>query len=174
MKKDIEYRVIFEFIQVLEGLEKFLSPPLGLNKDLLAFVRKLRDALAANENISSSILLNHIEKLSGPKKKSKKPYDKEIDKENFNDMSIAEIEALLANESLSKNNLLSIAEVRFGAPSGTLKRFNIPTLREKLRGMINNEKSHQSIAKIASSIPGDVTKDYSRKSQSDEIKGEED
>ena len=118
--------------------------------------------------------MNHIEKLSDQKRKNQERHDNKIDLAKINDMSITDIEAFLADESLSKINLLSIAEVRFGAPSGTLKRHKISTIRQKLQGMINNEKSHKSIAKIASSISGEPAKNYDRKSQFNNTKDKED
>lgn len=169
-KKEVDYKVISEFIQLLEGLERFLSPPLNANKDLLMFIRRLRDVLAANKNISSVILLNNIEKLSGTKNKVLKQDGLKAIKEHLNDMSIQDIESLLEDEALSKNDLLYIAEVRFEAPPGTLKRLKITNLREKLRGMIKNEKSHQSIAKVASSISVEPSKDYDLKNQTEKDK----
>lgn len=64
-------------------------------------------------------------------------------------LSIEDIEKILLNNDLPKTSLAQIAEIRFSVTKGTVSRSSREALCSKLRILIENEKTHQAIGRVA-------------------------
>lgn len=76
------------------------------------------------------------------------PTDKEIAKFNT-----ADLEKILSDEEVSKTFLSHIAEIRFSVTRGALSKLSREALCLKLRNLIENEKTHETISRVARSNP---------------------
>ena len=71
----------------------------------------------------------------------------------FADFSLDQVERFIADEAVTKAELLALASERFGAPAGTLVRVNRAVLVERIQALVMNERSHESLARLASRDP---------------------
>jgi hypothetical protein len=70
--------------------------------------------------------------------------------EQFATISIGEIERMLGDETVPRKVLEAIAVARFHFPKGSLRSLsNLEVLRDRIRTMLENERSHQTIASVA-------------------------
>lgn len=66
-------------------------------------------------------------------------------------LSIEDLEKILISNVASKADLAQIAIIRFSVTKGTISRLSREALRLKLANLIENEKTHQTIGRVASS-----------------------
>lgn len=66
------------------------------------------------------------------------------------EIALPELEALLADDTVSRSVLEAIAVGRFKVPRGSLKSIgNLDQLKELILSFVSNEKTHQSISEVA-------------------------
>jgi hypothetical protein len=66
-------------------------------------------------------------------------------------LSNEDLEKLLASEDPPKAQLAQIAAIRFSVTKGTVSKLSKEALRLKLQNLIENEKTHQAIGRVARS-----------------------
>ena len=65
-------------------------------------------------------------------------------------LSLEQIERLVADEKTSRKTLEAIAIERFQVPRGTMRSFaSIGMLKEKLTTLVQNERAHRTISSMA-------------------------
>lgn len=126
----------------LRGLEIANSDPA-----LCLAYQKLLDFLTGNDS-------KLVEAVFGELKKKK--YDGHASSSNVSSdeiakLSIEDLEKILIANVVSKADLAQIAIVRFSVTKGTISKLSREALRLKLANLIENEKTHQTIGRVASS-----------------------
>jgi hypothetical protein len=66
-------------------------------------------------------------------------------------LSIEDLEKILSTDDVSKAYLSKIAAIRFSVTRGALSKLSREALHLKLRNLVENEKTHQTISRVASS-----------------------
>jgi len=76
-----------------------------------------------------------------------------LDVDKLRSLDQAEVRRIIGDQNTSKKLLLALARHRFGASTGSLNRFNRTDLVEHLISLLRDEKSHDAIARLASTDP---------------------
>jgi len=143
--------VVGQFVTVLHKLEGLYAPPLAGDPALVAFIRRLRNSLDGGRVSPDAVIaaLESVPRATGeaddaPPKEPRQP---------FGDFSLDQVERFVADDTVTKAELLALASERFGAPAGTLVRVNRAVLVERIQALVMNERSHESLARLASRDP---------------------
>ncbi|WP_448658656.1 hypothetical protein ACPVPU_14395 [Sphingomonas sp. CJ99] len=65
-------------------------------------------------------------------------------------LSLSHVEAAVDNNELTRSDLEAIAIGRFQVPRGSMRSIgNIENLRDKIRTLVQNERAHATITKVA-------------------------
>ncbi|MFL9503422.1 hypothetical protein ACJMQP_25480 [Rhodopseudomonas palustris] len=124
--------------------------------------RKYDKVLGAREvGVAFDLLLKHLSKLSAQeiedifkptKAQPKRPRIKIPSPDELRNMSLEEVELLLADANTPRKLLEEVAVLRFHFPRGSLRSLaNIEILKEKLGVRAQNERTHRTISTVAQS-----------------------
>lgn len=70
----------------------------------------------------------------------------------FQNLAISEVENMLHNTDLSKEELVALAKQRFGLTSGEISSLrNIANIKIRIENLVENELTHQTIRTVAAS-----------------------
>jgi hypothetical protein len=134
-----------EALQVIDLQRKILSDAKAddlLVKDLSSLVRYL-------QSMSNSQASHILEKAHRRSQEQKKTYHDAISQ--VYNLSLDGILKIINNEDVTRAELESIAVGRFQVPKGSLRSLgNMDQLKTKVNNLIQNERSHQTISKLAS------------------------
>lgn len=137
---------IKEAINLLTVAESVVRTGKTKNDELLVFFKEYKESLNKIGNITLSELIDYLNKI--PNKKLEK---EKKDIKSFKNSSLDEVEKILEDhQKITKNNLLFIAETRFGIPSGSHKKTRKDELVKIIRNSIDNEKTMNVISDNAS------------------------
>ncbi|WP_240220825.1 hypothetical protein [Rheinheimera hassiensis] len=114
---------------------------------LLLAYQKLLDHL----NSCNPELLNQIFGSSFSAKREARRARISMSDSEIHKLSNEDLEKLLALEDSTKVQLAKIAEIRFSVTKGTISKLSKEALRLKLQNLIDNEKTHQAIGRVARS-----------------------
>ena len=114
------------------------------NPGLLLAYQRLVDHLNSGSELSNAIFGAHL----SPKRQSQSVYMSMSDGE-IAQLSNDDLEKLLASEDVPKSQLAQIAAIRFSVTKGAISKLSKETLRLKLQNLIENEKTHQAIGRVA-------------------------
>jgi len=126
----------------LRGLEIANADPalLMAYQKLLAFLASdeagLYDAIFGKRSIS---------------KRENSTSDLAMSDDDIAKLNIEDLEKILLVENISKADLAQIATMRFSVTKGSLSKLSREALRLKLKNLIENEKTHQTIGRLARS-----------------------
>ena len=109
-------------------------------KAVVVYLRGLREP-TVNEILSTKRLATKKRRVASPKA--------EPDNAAITNMSLGDVEAVLRDQSASLSNLKRIAAVRFAFAPGALSRLSKERLIERLRDTMENEKTHETISRLA-------------------------
>lgn len=101
--------------------------------------------LADHLEFLGSTPIRKLRVRSKPKRKS----GKGLRSERLRDLSLAEVEELLENTSLTKTDLAHLARQRFGVPEAQLKRMPLDEVRDEVKAALGHERSLEYIEKNA-------------------------
>lgn len=140
---------LVKFRQVLLAAEKFIAPPIGTDAKLLQFVRSLRDGIAANEDLTPKVLLEAV-RATDVREEGQEAGDLSEISRKYSALSLDDAIKLAQGEELTKKELLQLAQFRFQAQPGPLRRLRKDKLRDRIVDLAKNEAAHHSIARVAS------------------------
>jgi hypothetical protein len=128
-------------VRLIEAQRKILIDAGGQSEVLDAYAHIVRHL--------NRIPAKEIAKVMGVKAEVRETVP-QIPPEVARRMSHSELQVLISNPTTTRKLLESIAVYRFGVPKGSMRSFgNIATLKEKLKTLMDNERSHEIISSIA-------------------------
>lgn len=87
-----------------------------------------------------------------------------ISDEELRKAPLSDIKKLVDNATITRRELERVAIERFSVPHGSMRRFsNRQMLMDKLRTLIDNERTHETISEIARGQPRNPHPDSSKK-----------
>jgi hypothetical protein len=91
-----------------------------------------------------------LEELFGAADRQRSRGTATVNAEQLRRMTLAELEKFVNDEATTRANLEFVAAERFSVPRGSMRSFsNRPMLVTKLRTLIANERTHQTIGAVA-------------------------
>ena len=139
---------LFAFKQVLKLFEYQLKgiEKIGVNSNIISVYGALLKYLRTLKSEQITAILDKNQD-SQQKKDNSDKYDEQL----FN-LNLDEIKAKVESEDSTRKNFQKIASTRFGMTRGEISSISSKErLVEQLIILINNEKAHQSIKRMASS-----------------------
>ena len=143
---------IKNIIDILVPSESSLSDK-GIEDDkIFTFIKDYKNILTDINETTLDNFLSQLKKISTKTNNKKKTQKKEnIAPEYIKSYSLEDIENILINDrTISKDNLLAIAEIRFGIPSGSHKKTRKEELLKIIKNAIDNERTISIISTNAS------------------------
>lgn len=135
---------------ILSSSERAIGPPLGNNEHLARTLRRLHALLGRLTWMSDAEFIEAIETLANGHERPRKEHKIAEDPAPLRDRSLDEIERMIADPKITKQRLLAIVRERFGGSTGTLARLNHDALLERVAALAMNERSHETVARLAS------------------------
>lgn len=138
---------VLEWIKLLKAVEQFLEQ-IGKHENLVTSIRELRAALKPFEKCQYKEVLD----LLKPGNETKGDLSTKVsilDGLNLEELSLNKLKILALNDSVSKNELLLLADKTLKMPTGTLKRMNKETIRQKILNVIQNSEKLDTIGRQA-------------------------
>lgn len=123
---------------VLRGLEIANSDPA-----LRLAYQQLLEFLSSNGN--TELILGKGEKVE---RKNYATASYTVDND-LAKLSTGELEEILRTDDVSKAYLSQIATIRFSVTRGAISKLSLEALRLKLRNLVENEKTHETISRVA-------------------------
>lgn len=145
---------IDELCNVLKQVEALVRTAAPDNRELGELVAGVRRVIADSSATSPDEVLMHLRSVFTGGEVKRLPKDER----DFTKASLAEVQGILLMPEATKTTLLRVAETRFGAPRGVLSRLNRADLISRLQSLIDDERSHDAIARLASSTKGEKLK----------------
>jgi hypothetical protein len=147
-------KTVAEFVQLLEGLERFLAPPLAGRPRLVRFIRDLRDALSAHPDLTPSDLLSAIRANESRRRGAGRARRASLLPDELKQLPLERAIALTQEPGATKQDLIALAQHRFEGRRGTLQSLTKDGLRERLMEMVEAERTHASIGRMALNAGG--------------------
>jgi len=133
-------QLVKSLTNTLRGLEIADADPALL----LAYQHLLAHLSVSGSELSNAIFGAHL----SAKRQSQGVYTSMSDGE-IAQLNNDDLERLLASEDAPKAQLAQIAAIRFSVTKGTISKLSKEALRLKLQNLIENEKTHQAIGRVA-------------------------
>lgn len=141
-----------DFIKILQSLEKMYRIGSGENARMVSFIKKLRYALRPYKYMGGSEFLDLVRNSNflQPKtsRMNKHRYKKEIPSLNTI-MPFHEVRARLSKGTLTKEQMISIAERQFGFSKGTLQKLKKEEIKSQIESAMQNIETLKIIQKKA-------------------------
>lgn len=131
---------------VLAATKLIVGPPIGSNSDFARFLDYLIPSLKNLNHLTEEEfldLIGSLSKLNPDLSENKNTVD-----ENFQLLSLEEIEKRISDPNITKKQLISIIYNKFEASKGTISGLNRDALIDRIKTFIRNEKSHQTIERL--------------------------
>jgi len=141
-----------DLIKILQALEKICEVSSSENAQIVSFIKELRYALRPHKSVSGYEFLDLIRNPSfweSSTLRRKKKKNKEVRPRLTTIMSFDEIRELLSKGTMSKEQLLNIAEKQFGLSKGTLQKLKKEEIRNKIESAIQNIETLKAIQRKA-------------------------
>jgi hypothetical protein len=135
---------------ILSSVERTIGPPLGKNEHLVGMLRQLSALLGRLTRMSDAEFIEAIETLADGKERPRKAKQVEADPRPLRDLPLDEIERIISDPKTKKQRLLDIVRERFGGSTGTLAKLKHDVLVERVAALAMNERSHETVARLAS------------------------
>lgn len=151
MKEEVlksEIRLI-DLIKILEALEKIYKINYIENTQIMSFIKEFKSSLRPYKFMSGKKFLNLLKTSSFWEPSKLKKEIKKIDIILTNIISNQEIRDLISNVNLTKEQLLFIAENKFGLSKGTLQKLKKEEIKEKIESAIQNLETLKAIQRKA-------------------------
>lgn len=124
-----------------------------LQKDALSESGALRDIIYAYERV-----LHHLDGLTSAeiqdllsRSEIKNPMTESLLRTDLVSLTLEQVEAVVSDLTTKRKELEAIAVSRFSVPRGSLRSLgNINDLRDRLFTLVHNERTHRTIAEVAS------------------------
>jgi len=139
---------INDVIKILKGNENYLKYIDKNDEDRVIFIKNLQLILRPYKNLDANIILTELEN-NLIKYKIKKKIKYVLDEKDIENLSYDELKELLITKTLSKNDLLLIADKYIGMPVGNLKTLKKEFIIDRILAMIDNFKKLETIKKKA-------------------------
>jgi hypothetical protein len=143
-----------DFLEVVSILEKNLRyvEQLGMDSTTIHVYKRILSHLRGR---SEAEILKIIGSSTAPtKSKKSSPPELAMSNEQISALQRNEIADLLNKKDLSRQFLERIAKLRFGVTTGALSSLrSMDALRDKIRNMLENEGTHDAIARVAAASP---------------------
>lgn len=137
------------FRVALVHLERLMSPPVGANPALGNFLNRLIAVLVKLEDVPPEEILRSLESRAG-RPQLNKGAESVRDVKLLSGISLTEAEKIIADQTTPKDELLRLVRERFGGSTGVLSRLNRHDLVDRIETFIRNERSHETLARLAS------------------------
>ena len=136
----------FKAVDMIDETTKYLKKA-GGDKELLNILSRLTKYLKSRKTSEIHTILGHIEARQAV---TELTVEQESEEELAN-LNTGELRQRLTDPKMSRNALERIAKIRFGVSTGALSILrDKESLLNKLITLIDNESTHDSIAKLAS------------------------
>lgn len=135
---------------ILSSAERTIGHPFGKNEQLAASLRRLHALLGKLPQMTDSAFIEAIEAIANEKPRRDTAKRGNGESRPLRDLSLDEIERLISDPEITKQRLLAIVRERFGGATGSLSKMRHEALLETVAAMAMNERSHQTIARLAS------------------------
>jgi hypothetical protein len=146
-KKTRDSAPLAEFGELLKQMESLVRVVAPQKRELVELISAVRHVVSGSSASSVNEFLGEL-RTGRRIDAARKPDSKE--QADFRRASLEDVEKLLDDSDVTKAILLRVAETRFGAPRGVLTRLNRNDLVDRLRTLIADERSHDAIARLAS------------------------
>ncbi|KUO64247.1 MAG: hypothetical protein APF84_06760 [Gracilibacter sp. BRH_c7a] len=137
-----------DFLKALLYLEKLSS--LGNNHKMVKFINRFRNSLTPFGELNDKDFIDMLENNLQNTDKPVNDINTFLESIDINDISLDELRKLLYNQNFTKEQLLDIAEIRFGISRGTHERLRKREIQELIEKAMQNIETLQIIAKKAS------------------------
>jgi len=111
---------------------------------VLAFLRREKEAVV-NDIVKQG--------ATAPGRRSRSTSSPSLDDETISKMSLTDVELATTDDSVSLANLKRIAAIRFAFAPGALSRVSRENLAQSLRDSVENERTHETISRLAGNSP---------------------
>jgi hypothetical protein len=140
--------VIGDLRAALGHLHDMVAPPIGKNAELGSFVRRLSDVLKKLQHVPEDEIIGALEALAG----ASRPAGSQLafPPTSLESLPLAEVEAMIRDDTVSKELLLRLVRERFGASTGVLSKLRRADLVERIESFVRNERAHATVARLAS------------------------
>lgn len=141
--------MVGELSEALALLEALVGPPLGRNRELGSLLRQIVTVLDELEGVPPEDVLHALRALARSSAKSG-AVGGSGSPAHFHDIALNQVEQMLRDQSVSKQQLLRVANERFGVPLGVLGRLNREQIVKRIETLVRNERSQGTLARLAS------------------------
>jgi hypothetical protein len=135
---------------VVSSAVRTIGPPLGLNEHLAGTLRRFHALLGKLARKSDREFIEALETLANGQERPHTADPVKLDPKPLCDLSLGEIECMISDPKITKQRLLAIVRERFGGFTGTLGKLNHDALLERVAALAMNERSHETVARLAS------------------------
>lgn len=138
---------------VLNSIAKFLVAPISLNNRLAQFLRRIAPLVERLNHLSEDDFCKSLEAMAVSHPQSS-DFEGEGADEDFSNFSLDEVERWITKPTITKQQLLGLVRRRFEGSTGTLSKLSKQMILERVEALVMNERSHQTLARLASSDAG--------------------
>lgn len=130
------------------------SPILGPNPRFAKFLKHIIPLIERLGNLNEDEFYEALKLISAKQISSPTRISEEDD--NFQSLSLGEVEQFISDPTVTKQQLLTLVKIRFRASTGTLSRLSRSALIERIETFIMNEQGHVTLARLASEEREDI------------------
>lgn len=138
---------VSDWIKLLKIDEQFVEQ-IGKHENLAKSLKELRAALKPYEKCQYEKVIDLIKQTRTVEAKLSTKASV-LEGINLKELSLDRLKILVANEKLSKNELLLLADKTLKMPIGTLKKLKKEVVRQKILNVIQNSEKLDTIARQA-------------------------